>query len=112
MKTKISRQIQFNKFDAIHLDKVIELLTDIDTIMLEDAVESDEIYACTQVEMVDSDTAEIVAIRSEIENVAMMLSNLYVYVSESVGKTVSVECNNVGKFSWDGFDSDSEPIVI
>ena len=101
MKTKISRQIQFNKLDAIHLDKVIELLTDIDTIMLEDAVESDEIYACTQVEMVDSDTAEIVAIRSEIEDVAMMLSNLYLYIAEGVDKTMAVECHKNGTFSFD-----------
>lgn len=101
MKTRISRQIQFNKLDAIHLDKVIDLLTDIDTIMLEDAVENDEVYACTEVDMINADTGEVIATRSEIEDVAMMLSNLYLYIAEGVDKTMAVECRKNGTFSFD-----------
>lgn len=101
MKTRISRQIQFNKLDAIHLDKVIDLLTDIDTIMLEDAVENDEVYACTEVDMINADTGEVITTRSEIEDVAMMLSNLYLYIAEGVDKTMAVECHKNGTFSFD-----------
>ena len=77
MLTNINRTITFNEFDLHYLDKVIDMLTDIDNIMLEDATDGDDYRSCRQIEMIDNETAEVIAIRSEIEDVGMMLSNLY-----------------------------------
>ena len=105
MKTRISRQINFSKMDAHILDKAIDLLTDINNIMLEDACEGDDYRSCRQIEMIDADTAEVIAIRSEIEDCAMMLANLWQYVEEHVGNTANVECNDIGEFPCEPFDN-------
>lgn len=105
MITNINRTITFNEFDLHYLDNVIDILTDINNIMLEDATDGDDYRSCRQIEMIDNETDEIIAIRSEIEDVAMMLSNLYVYVAENVNRNKSVRCEDVGEYpSFNDFD--------
>lgn len=108
MVSAINRTIKFSSFDKIHLDKVIDLLTDINTIMLEDATDGDDYRSCRQIEMMDINTGEIVAIRSEIEDIAMALSNLYTYMAEHVNVEAHVECKDVGEYpsnnDWGTFD--------
>ena len=73
--------------------------------MLEDATDGDDYRSCRQIEMIDTETAEVIAIRSEIEDVAMMLSNLYIYVAENVNRNKSVKCNDIGEYpSFNDFD--------
>lgn len=105
MLSNINRTITFNEFDLHYLDNVIDMLTDINDIMLEDATNGDDYRSCRQIDMVDCETGEVIAIRSEIEDVAMMLSNLYVYVAENVNRNKSVKCNDVGEYpSFNDFD--------
>lgn len=108
MISQLDRTIKFNEFDRMHLDKVIDLLTDINTIMLEDATNGDDYNSCRQIHIKDKKTGEIIAIRSEIEDIAMALSNLYMYVSEHVNVETHVECKDVGKYpsnnDWGTYD--------
>ena len=101
MKTKISRQIQFNKLDRIHIDKTIDLLVDICNVMLDAVDVGDEYNAITNIDMVDVDTGEVIAIRSEFEDCAMMLANLWRYIEENVDKNINVECHEIGKIEID-----------
>lgn len=105
MKTRISRQIDFTKMDAHVLSKTIDLLTDMSSIMLEDISEGDDYNYCRQIDMIDTDTGEVVAIRSEIEDCAMLLANLWTYVEEHIGNTANVECHDVGEFPCEPFDN-------
>lgn len=101
MKTKISRQIQFNKLDKIHVDKTIDLLVDMCNVMLDAVDVGDEYNAITNIDMVDADTGEVIAIRSEFEDCAMMLANLWRYIEENVDKNINVECHEIGKIEVD-----------
>ena len=101
MKTKISRQIQFNKLDKIHVDKTIDLLVDMCNVMLDAVDVGDEYNAITNIDMVDADTGEVIAIRSEFEDCAMMLANLWRYIEENVDKNINVECHEIGKIKVD-----------
>lgn len=101
MKTKISRQIQFNKLDRIHVDKTIDLLVDICNVMLDAVDVGDEYNAITNIDMIDADTGEVIAIRSEFEDCAMMLANLWRYIEENVDKNINVECHEIGKIEVD-----------
>ena len=101
MKTRTSRQIQFNKLDKVHVDKTVDLLVDICNVML-DAVDVGEEYdTITDINMVDADTGEIIAIRSEFENCAMMLANLWTYIEENINENINVECHEIGKIKVD-----------
>lgn len=103
MKTKISRQIQFNKFDRIHVDKTIDLLVDMCNVML-DAVDVGDEYSVneiTNIDMVDTDTGEVIAIRSELEDCAMMLANLWRYMENNINKDINIECHETGKIKVD-----------
>ena len=105
MITNINRTITFNEFDLHYLNHVIDMLTDIDNIMLEDATDGDDYRSCRQIDMIDAETAEVIAIRSEIEDVAMMLSNLCIYIAENVNRNKSVICKDVGEYpSFNDFD--------
>lgn len=101
MKTRTSRQIQFNKLDKVHVDKTVDLLVDICNVMLDAVDVGDEYDAITNIDMVDADTGEVIAIRSEFENCAMMLANLWRYIDENINENINVECHEIGKIKID-----------
>ena len=101
MKAKISRQIQFDKFDRIHIDKTIDLLVDMCNVMLDAVDVGDEYDAITNIEMVDTNSGEVIAIRSEFEDCAMMLANLWRYIEENMNRNINVECHDIGKVKID-----------
>lgn len=97
MKTRTSKQIQFDKFDRVHVDKTVDLLVDICNVMLDAVDVGEEHNTITNIDMVDTDTGEVIAIRSEFENCAMMLANLWRYIDENINKNIDVECHEIGK---------------
>lgn len=109
MQTKVSRHIKFNKMDRIHLDKTIDMLVDMCNIMIEDIDVGDEFNAMTNIDIIDANSGEVIATRSELENIAMALGNLWMYIEENVDKDIEIECHEVGKIP---FDADDEPIII
>ena len=101
MKAKISRQIQFDKFDRIHIDKTIDLLVDMCNVMLDAVDVGDEYDAITNIEMVDTNSGGVIAIRSEFEDCATMLANLWRYIEENMNRNINVECHDIGKVKID-----------
>lgn len=101
MKTRTSRQIKFDKMDRVHVDKTVDLLVDICNVMLDAVDVGDEYNTITDINMVDADTGEIIAIRSEFENCAMMLANLWTYIEENINENINVECHEIGKIKVD-----------
>jgi len=101
MKTKIARQIQFNKFDRIHIDKTIDLLVDMCNIMLDAVDVGDEFDSITNIDMCDADTGEVIAMRSELENCAMTLANLWNYIKDNINEDINIECHEAGKIKVD-----------
>ena len=97
MKTRTSKQIQFDKFDRVHVDKTVDLLVDICNVMLDAVDVGEEHNTITNIDMVDANTGEVIAIRSEFENCAMMLANLWRYIDENINKNIDVECHEIGK---------------
>lgn len=101
MKTRIARQIQFNKLDRIHIDKTIDLLVDMCNVMLDAVDVDDEFDSITNIDMIDTDTGEVIAIRSELEDCAMMLANLWNYMENNINKDINIECHETGKIKVD-----------
>ena len=101
MKTRIARQIQFNKLDRIHIDKTIDLLVDMCNVMLDVVDVGDEFDSITNIDMIDADTGEVIAIRSELEDCAMMLANLWHYMENNINKDINIECHETGKIKVD-----------
>ena len=101
MKTRIARQIQFNKLDRIHIDKTIDLLVDMCNIMLDAVDVGDEVDSITNIDMIDADSGEVIAIRSELEDCAMMLANLWHYMENNINKNINIECHETGKIKVD-----------
>ena len=101
MKTKIARQIRFNKMDRIHIDKTIDMLVDMCNVMLDAVDVGDEFDSITNIDMIDANSGEVIAIRSELEDCAMMLADLWRYMEDSIDKDINVECHENGKVKVD-----------
>lgn len=101
MKTKIARQIRFNKMDRIHIDKTIDMLVDICNVMLDAVDVGDEFDSITNIDMIDANSGEVIAIRSELEDCAMMLADLWRYMEDNIDKDINVECHESGKIKVD-----------
>ena len=101
MKTKIARQIRFNKMDRIHIDKTIDMLVDICNVMLDAVDVGDEFDSITNIDMIDANSGEVIAIRSELEDCAMMLADLWRYMENNIDKDINVECHESGKIKVD-----------
>lgn len=101
MKTKIARQIRFNKMDRIHIDKTIDMLVDICNVMLDAVDVGDEFDSITNIDMIDANSGEVIAIRSELEDCAMMLADLWRHMEDNIDKDINVECHESGKIKVD-----------
>lgn len=101
MKTKIARQIRFNKMDRIHIDKTIDMLVDICNVMLDAVDVGDEFDSITNIDMIDANSGEVIAIRSKLEDCAMMLADLWRYMEDNIDKDINVECHESGKVKVD-----------
>lgn len=101
MKTKIARQIRFNKMDRIHIDKTIDMLVDMCNVMLDAVDVGDEFDSITNIDMIDANSGEVIAIRSELEDCAMMLADLWRYMEDNIDKDINVECHESGKIQVD-----------
>lgn len=101
MKTKIARQIRFNKMDRIHIDKTIDMLVDMCNVMFDAVDVGDEFDSITNIDMIDANSGEVIAIRSELEDCAMMLANLWRYMENNIDKDINVECYESGKIKVD-----------
>lgn len=101
MKTKIARQIRFNKMDRIHIDKTIDILVDICNVMFDAVDVGDEFDSITNIDMIDANSGEVIAIRSELEDCAMMLADLWRYMEDNIDKDINVECHESGKIKVD-----------
>lgn len=101
MKTKIARQIRFNKMDRIHIDKTIDMLVDMCNVMLDAVDVGDEFDSITNIDMIDANSGEVIAIRSELEDCAMMLADLWRYMEDNIDKDINVECHESGKVKVD-----------
>ena len=101
MKTKIARQIRFNKMDRIHIDKTIDMLVDMCNVMLDAVDVGDEFDSITNIDMIDANSGEVIAIRSELEDYAMMLADLWRYMEDNIDKDINVECHESGKVKVD-----------
>lgn len=101
MKTKIARQIRFNKMDRIHIDKTIDMLVDICNVMLDAVDVGDEFDSITNIDMIDANSGEVIAIRSELEDCAMMLADLWRYMEDNIDKDINIECHENGKIKVD-----------
>ena len=101
MKTKIARQIRFNKMDRIHIDKTIDMLVDMCNVMLDAVDVGDEFDSITNIDMIDANSGEVIAIRSELEDCAMMLADLWRYMEDNIDKDINVECHDSGKVKVD-----------
>ena len=101
MKTKIARQIRFNKMDRIHIDKTIDMLVDMCNVMLDTVDVGDEFDSITNIDMIDANSGEVIAIRSELEDCAMMLADLWRYMKDNIDKDINVECHESGKIKVD-----------
>lgn len=101
MKTKIARQIRFNKMDRIHIDKTIDMLVDMCNVMLDAVDVGDEFDSITNIDMIDANSGEVIAIRSELEDCAMMLADLWRYMKDNIDKDINVECHESGKVKVD-----------
>lgn len=101
MKTKIARQIRFNKMDRIHIDKTIDMLVDMCNVMLDAVDVGDEFDSITNIDMIDANSGEVIAIRSELEDCAMMLADLWRYMEDNIDKDINVECHESGKIKVD-----------
>lgn len=101
MKTKIARQIRFNKMDRIHIDKTIDMLVDMCNVMLDAVDVGDEFDSITNIDMIDANSGEVIAIRSELEDCAMMLADLWRYMEDNIDKDINIECHESGKIKVD-----------
>lgn len=101
MKTKIARQIRFNKMDRIHIDKTIDMLVDMCNVMLDAVDVGDEFDSITNIDMIDANSGEVIAIRSELEDCVMMLADLWRYMEDNIDKDINVECHESGKVKVD-----------
>lgn len=101
MKTKIVRQIRFNKMDRIHIYKTIDMLIDICNVMLDAVDVGDKFDSITNIDMIDANSREVIAIRSELDDCAMMLADLWRYMEDNINKDINVECHESGKVKVD-----------
>ena len=95
MKTKIARQIRFNKMDRTYLDKVVNMLIDMHDIMIEDIYMDYEFDDASNIDMVDADTGEVIITREELEKIAITLGNLCGYIDENINENIEVKCYKV-----------------